>query len=254
VVTIASLFAGLDLLVAALPSLIAQGFDAVAIFLGIFGVIFLGLGFAAWRHKRWSYLATGILGSFFLGSDALDPSHTIAVTLQTPASATFIGIFLLVAALAVAIPYGFYGFYAARRPAAPPRLIRRASAWALIGVGIAVGGLIIRTLAGATQARLFSVAGTARDVTMPPGAFSVNNPNFYVPETLTVQVGREVIWFNGDTAAHTVTSTGSPPVPFDSANMNPGDVFKFTFREAGSYEYYCTYHPWMTGQVTVQSG
>ena len=39
---------------------------------------------------------------------------------------------------------------------------------------------------------------------------------------------------------------------FDSEMMSAGDVFEFTFTEVGSYDYYCTFHPWMVGTVNVE--
>jgi plastocyanin len=34
--------------------------------------------------------------------------------------------------------------------------------------------------------------------------------------------------------------------------MLAGDVYEFKFTEAGSYDYYCTFHPWMVGTVNVE--
>ncbi|MDE1844549.1 MAG: hypothetical protein KGI10_04380, partial [Thaumarchaeota archaeon] len=38
---------------------------------------------------------------------------------------------------------------------------------------------------------------------------------------------------------------------FDSGLIKKGADFKFTFANAGTYDYFCTVHPWMTGQVIV---
>ena len=60
---------------------------------------------------------------------------------------------------------------------------------------------------------------------------------------------------NLDSTVHTVTS-GQPPVDSDgvfvSEMMASGDKFEFTFTEAGSYNYYCSFHPWMIGTVNVE--
>jgi plastocyanin len=57
-----------------------------------------------------------------------------------------------------------------------------------------------------------------------------------------------VTWTNNDGGAHTVTSdTGL----FDSGNLNPGMTFSRAFPTAGSYPFHCTYHPYMTGTITV---
>ena len=38
---------------------------------------------------------------------------------------------------------------------------------------------------------------------------------------------------------------------FDSRTIQPGKTFEFTFSDAGTYNYFCTIHPWMTGQVII---
>lgn len=40
---------------------------------------------------------------------------------------------------------------------------------------------------------------------------------------------------------------------FDSGTIQPGKTFEFTFSNAGMYNYFCTIHPWMMGQVIVGS-
>lgn len=72
-----------------------------------------------------------------------------------------------------------------------------------------------------------------------------------LPETITVVIGvnSTVTWSNDDTSPHTVTDRSGA---FDSKNMNSGATFTFTFTTAGTYEYYCLYHPWMIGTVVVK--
>jgi plastocyanin len=73
----------------------------------------------------------------------------------------------------------------------------------------------------------------------------------YAPKSVTIFVGDEVMWTyqaNAGTAPHTVTGSN-----FDSGNMVPGGRFRWTFHQAGTFEYVCTYHPdLMTGTVTVK--
>jgi plastocyanin len=76
----------------------------------------------------------------------------------------------------------------------------------------------------------------------------------YDPQDLTVEVGYTVTWTNNDTVAHTVTA-GTPDNPtgeFDSGTIQPGETFSYTFDQAGTFDYYCTLHPDMTGSVTVE--
>lgn len=39
---------------------------------------------------------------------------------------------------------------------------------------------------------------------------------------------------------------------FDSGVISPNDTFKFTFETVGNYNYFCTIHPWLMGQVIVE--
>lgn len=83
----------------------------------------------------------------------------------------------------------------------------------------------------------------------------------YLPAHAIIGVGGTVTWEDVDTAAHTVTSgsspwlddTGGPSGMFDSSLIYPGASFSYTFEEAGSYDYFCMVHPWMTGIVEVVS-
>ena len=93
------------------------------------------------------------------------------------------------------------------------------------------------------------------DVLIPDGAVIIEPEKiYYEPETIEVDVGTTVIWTNDDIAAHTVTSgnvqTGITDL-FDSGLMPMDAVYEYTFTEAGSYEYFCTLHPFMEGTVIV---
>ena len=57
-------------------------------------------------------------------------------------------------------------------------------------------------------------------------------------------------WINNHSVAHTSTST-SDPVVWDSGTLNTGDSFEFQFNSEGDFPYDCTFHPSMTGTITV---
>jgi plastocyanin len=69
------------------------------------------------------------------------------------------------------------------------------------------------------------------------------------PQTLTVPVGTRVTWTNRDDIPHTSVSTEDV---FKSKVMDTDEKFSYTFTKAGTYPYYCTIHPKMTGKVVVQ--
>ena len=76
----------------------------------------------------------------------------------------------------------------------------------------------------------------------------------YVPSLILTKKGDSVTWVNEDSAFHSVTSGfyDSPTELFDSGHLDPFESFVFTFDEVGDYDYFCTLHPWMKGQVTVE--
>jgi plastocyanin len=71
------------------------------------------------------------------------------------------------------------------------------------------------------------------------------------PVTLTVPVGTTVTWTNRDDIPHTVVSTDDPKT-FKSKVLDTDEKFSFTFSKAGTYPYFCSIHPKMTGKVIVQ--
>jgi plastocyanin len=69
------------------------------------------------------------------------------------------------------------------------------------------------------------------------------------PGTLTVPVGTTVTWTNRDDIPHTAVSTEGA---FKSKVMDTDEKFSFTFSKAGTFPYFCSIHPKMTGKVVVQ--
>ena len=69
------------------------------------------------------------------------------------------------------------------------------------------------------------------------------------PGTLTVPAGTTVTWTNRDDIPHTVVSTDGV---FKSKVLDTDEKFSFTFSKPGTYPYFCSIHPKMTGKVIVQ--
>jgi plastocyanin len=79
---------------------------------------------------------------------------------------------------------------------------------------------------------------------------AVKIDNFvFGPQTLTVPVGTTVTWTNSDDIPHTSVSTDGV---FKSKVLDTDEKFSYTFTKTGTYPYYCTIHPKMTGTVVVQ--
>ncbi len=111
----------------------------------------------------------------------------------------------------------------------------------------AVLGLALGLFAGvavmAASAAPAAPAGT--------GDTAVKIDNFtFVPQHLTVKAGTTVTWTNEDDIPHAVVSTTKA---FKSKVLDTNDNFSFTFATAGSYEYFCSLHPHMTGTIVVEA-
>ena len=90
-------------------------------------------------------------------------------------------------------------------------------------------------------------------VVVPPPPLASNSVSItgftFSQQALTVTAGTTVTWTNNDSVAHTVTSNTSI---FDSGTINPGGTYSRAFAAVGVFPYKCTFHPSMTGTITVQ--
>lgn len=91
---------------------------------------------------------------------------------------------------------------------------------------------------------------TANAQQAAPATVTVKIDNFsFGPGTLTVSAGTTVTWTNRDDIPHTVVSTEGA---FKSKVLDTDEKFSFTFSKAGTFPYFCSIHPKMTGKVVVQ--
>ena len=98
----------------------------------------------------------------------------------------------------------------------------------------------------AGAAATFLLAATpawAEDVAIKIGNFT------FGPQDLKVKAGTTVIWTNEDDIPHTVVS----PNNFRSKPLDSDDKFSFTFTTPGTYKYFCSLHPHMTGTIVVET-
>jgi plastocyanin len=72
----------------------------------------------------------------------------------------------------------------------------------------------------------------------------------FAPQRIVVRAGTTVTWTNADDAPHTVASSTKV---FKSGALDTEDKFSFTFATPGTYEYFCSLHPHMTGTVVVEA-
>jgi plastocyanin len=96
-------------------------------------------------------------------------------------------------------------------------------------------------------ARASSVSVSAQQAAATPDV-TIDNFSFG-PTTLTVASGTKVTWTNRDDIPHTVVSTEGA---FKSKAVDTDEKFSYTFAKPGTYSYFCSIHPKMTGKVVVQ--
>ncbi len=82
--------------------------------------------------------------------------------------------------------------------------------------------------------------------------YYVNIVDFsFQPATITIQPGDSVQWNQTGAQPHSTTSDVSSTEVWDSGVMGTGASYTHQFNNAGSFGYFCTVHPFMTGTVIV---
>jgi len=115
--------------------------------------------------------------------------------------------------------------------------------------------IVKRILAVFGLAALAALAGSGSQPALAaaPGADAkaeIRIDNFtFVPPVVKIAVGTTVTWVNRDDIPHTAVSTEKV---FKSKVLDTDDKFSYTFTKAGTFPYFCSLHPKMTGQVVVQ--
>jgi plastocyanin len=106
-------------------------------------------------------------------------------------------------------------------------------------------------VAAILAATVFAAAATLPSASARAAETEVKIDNFaFAPQRIVVQAGTTVTWINADDAPHTVASSTKV---FKSGALDTEDKFSFTFTTPGTYEYFCSLHPHMTGTVVVEA-
>ena len=97
------------------------------------------------------------------------------------------------------------------------------------------------------------VVGSVKAADVPAAAtVQINIFNYkFDPATVTVPMGTTVTWTNKDEIPHSVASSDKSFK--GSGGLDTGDSYSNTFDKPGTYKYYCTLHPFMTGVIVVQA-
>ena len=105
------------------------------------------------------------------------------------------------------------------------------------------------TTTGAAQEATPVAADAGAEAAAESLAVEIKDFAYNPPET-TVPVGGSVTWTNQDTAPH--TATGLDREVLQSGAIATGESFTQTFDTAGTFEYFCEFHPNMKGSVVVE--
>ena len=102
----------------------------------------------------------------------------------------------------------------------------------------------IRGLAAAVALTAPLLLGAAAPI---PALVKVDNFTF-APATLAVRPGTTVTWVNEDDIPHAIAADDHA---FRSKVLDTQERFSTTFAKPGTYSYFCSLHPHMTGKVVV---
>lgn len=114
-----------------------------------------------------------------------------------------------------------------------------------VSTAVLFAGLVFKISGLGVGTRNFTASAQQK-----PETVEVKIDNFsFGPTELTVAVGTTVTWTNRDDIPHTVVSTDKV---FKSKVLDTDEKFSYTFTQAGSFPYFCSIHPKMTGKVVVK--
>jgi plastocyanin len=102
------------------------------------------------------------------------------------------------------------------------------------------------------EAAVAAVAPAAqRAGSIAPAAVKVSiKSSKYSPDSIEIKTGETIEWLNDDLTPHTVTSDSEAEL--NSGSMDVGATWSHTFTKPGTFEYFCTFHREMKGNVVVK--
>jgi plastocyanin len=119
----------------------------------------------------------------------------------------------------------------------------------LLLLGVAVARLSVTHAQNqGMEMKMAQDKGQSTDQKMEAHEVSIDNFSF-TPMEMTIPAGSQVTWVNKDDVPHTVVSVDHK---FKSQALDTDEKFSFTFSNPGTYEYFCSVHPKMTGKIVVK--
>jgi plastocyanin len=114
-----------------------------------------------------------------------------------------------------------------------------------------VVGIAVFVVLGCVSAAWPRRAGAARTDGQSSGVTAVKIDNFtFGPAAVKIAAGTTVTWTNKDDVPHTVVADDK--TTFKSKALDTDEQFSYTFSKPGTYHYFCSVHPKMTGEIDVQ--
>ena len=110
-------------------------------------------------------------------------------------------------------------------------------------VAVCVGAFVFGIASG-----IDTVHGASRTDDAAPYAVAIKDFMF-TPRILTIHVGSKVTWTNKDEEPHKLLEVNEA---FKSQPLDSDGDFTYEFDTPGTYEYFCTLHPRMTGKIIVE--
>lgn len=115
-------------------------------------------------------------------------------------------------------------------------------------VGVAVGATLLVVALGGCA----SQADVADDEPVTTNQVDMPRSYRFEPEAIQIEAGTTVTWTNNDNFTHDVVLL--EPEEIDIGVVEPGEQVTYTFENAGTYRYQCSFHPQqMQGVVHVTS-
>jgi plastocyanin len=99
---------------------------------------------------------------------------------------------------------------------------------------------------------LFAIAGELKEADSTGGKQNkIEIKDFaFNPKTLTVKSGEKITWINRDEEPHTVVSADKQFKK--SSALDTDQEYTITAGAPGTYSYFCSVHPKMTGTIIVE--
>jgi plastocyanin len=233
-----------------------EGMHAVSLLTMFIGLIFLAAGIfkdgfpTSARAKSATFITLGFLVTFGLAA-------AITISTRIPSIFAYIGLMLIISIPATVLTVASYKrtpYFKAIAVIFVIAAVVGASTFYVFGLVTPKPQQENIDSAAAKQNETSSVRNITNLVksTILPGSSAQGNPSF---EPVNIKVPKDggIEWTNNDNVPHTVTSLIDDGKTFDSKTIKPNATYildAMNLKDA-QYDYFCTLHPHMKGNITV---